>query len=1096
MMGRLFPALLVILLLAGLGAWYFFPSTESPAKDISVNKTEPPVLTRLKKTEVAPAVPKSVCVVADHDTALEGVVVNPHLRPLPGAMVILCPWDGQTAQLESAFASAFPQGRRSRSGRPDLFNALGRAVKEILSSPCRVTTQADGAFTFKGLSPGLWRAMALSPNRQPVMSGTLMVLQKETCRTELMLPAALQISGRVSFPDGRGVDGAFVRAQWAFNENMDRFREQPHLSVDVMLKQALGALPTDGQTDEDGLFAFPAMTPGTYRIFAVKEGFAPAQPRIVTLSETSAEGAASKNVALTIQQGLAFAGSVQDMSGFPIAGAEVVLVHEEDQGDFSGSLRNLMEPHDFSNRFGTESDIHGGFTIPDLREGAYTLVVKREAFQPGIFRGIRVSPGLNNPTVFRLKRGLSLYGQVLDEKNKPLAGVVHLWTHSNPAQPIWPHFESAPDERGRFHFTSLSPGQYRLQVISDHHVEHTQSIEVGGNEPVMVKLVRGATLQGTVLNNGKPVSNARIQATLPRDDSASWMNRSRQRPISTRTDIQGRFLLKNLPQGPLEVEADAQGFIEKRVSISMSPGGAQTCTLALVQAGLITGTVATAEGKPIPGAKITLFRQPVDSEERPPDAPRRSFRRRSGRRPVGLGVFSDKQGQWALPVSKKIDQACVEASHPDFLSMESERFQVQDPAAAGPALTLVMSAGHALTGTVQTPDGAPLSRVRVQVRLTRNRGEGGGPPGSADRPPFPSWGFRSGTLKEDMTDETGRWRVSGLQTGAYVVSIRQPPYAPYFENVALDSSEPTRLSVTLQPAAAIRGVITDRDGPVISAWVSIWGNGIVQNTFCDQAGAFVLEGLIPDKRYQLIVHAEGYLACKEEVLAPADNLACRLVMPAALSGYVISGNPALPVQPFRVTLEPESPTEHRVPGPEIFRTEDGSFLMLDIPPGLYTIRIETKTLPPATFNNVLLWEADFREDVDIFLEEGPVLTGSVRLPDGAPAAGASVSARLEGQEASEAGAKKDDSPKSPPPFPGRRRWGPRDREREQETFLAAGKGKASGSGAFVLKGLLPGVWQVMADHPDWGPSAAVTVTVTPEGISPKAIQLDLTAPEK
>ena len=152
------------------------------------------------------------------------------------------------------------------------------------------------------------------------------------------------------------------------------------------------------------------------------------------------------------------------------------------------------------------------------------------------------------------------------------------------------------------------------------------------------------------------------------------------------------------------------------------------------QTGSITGRVVNESGQPLPNARVTV--QPVGALQQ------------------GEATITDREGNFQL-------NGLDARSYRVFAWLSAYTSLTGDPDRSmsyriGDSVTLVLTKGGVITGTVTTQTGEPVVGVRVQATLIGS---------DANRPPFP-YGRYSG---ERTTDDRGVYRIYGLPNGTYVV---------------------------------------------------------------------------------------------------------------------------------------------------------------------------------------------------------------------------------------------------------------------------------------------------------------------------------------
>ena len=152
------------------------------------------------------------------------------------------------------------------------------------------------------------------------------------------------------------------------------------------------------------------------------------------------------------------------------------------------------------------------------------------------------------------------------------------------------------------------------------------------------------------------------------------------------------------------------------------------------QKGTITGRVVNESGQPLPNATVTV--QAMSSWER------------------NENTLSDREGKFQFsdlePLSYRVFAWLSTYTSLTGYSDTSTSYRVGD------SVTVVLTKGGVITGTVTTQTGEPVVGVRVYARMI-------GTEGSQIYRHFGRYPF------ERTTDDRGIYRIYGMATGTYVV---------------------------------------------------------------------------------------------------------------------------------------------------------------------------------------------------------------------------------------------------------------------------------------------------------------------------------------
>ena len=177
---------------------------------------------------------------------------------------------------------------------------------------------------------------------------------------------------------------------------------------------------------------------------------------------------------------------------------------------------------------------------------------------------------------FDLTFGATISGRVTDEDTGlPIPNV-----RVNADQKNWngPSSGASTDADGRFKIWGVAPGTYILKAEGDWEgyireiYNDTLSwgdadlVVVRGTEPVHgihFSLERGASISGQIVDeSGHPIPNLDVSAGPVYGDHVSW----------TRTDGNGVYVLRGLPDGVIEIFVNGQDYIEGRMTVTIREG--------------------------------------------------------------------------------------------------------------------------------------------------------------------------------------------------------------------------------------------------------------------------------------------------------------------------------------------------------------------------------------------------------------------------------------------------------------------------------------------------------------------------------------------
>jgi phage gp45-like len=128
-------------------------------------------------------------------------------------------------------------------------------------------------------------------------------------------------------------------------------------------------------------------------------------------------------------------------------------------------------------------------------------------------------------------------------------------------------------------------------------------------------------------------------------------------------------------------------------------------------------------------------------------------------------------------------------------------------------------------------------------------------------------------LAQVAADETGRYRIEGLPDGDAVLTASATGYEPTAEPVGISADRPSTVDIELSAQAAVHGVVTAPDGPVVpgATVTALDGDGrVVATAVTGPDGSYRLTGL-PSGEYTVVTSVYEPVAVR--VRARAGELA-------------------------------------------------------------------------------------------------------------------------------------------------------------------------------------------------------------------------------
>ncbi len=420
------------------------------------------------------------------------------------------------------------------------------------------------------------------------------------------LPSPLRRQARLlrRHPDGRVEVESLVdptaRRHDASGRATLRLRIQDSTGARVEGAQVLLGPRRRAVTRTDGHVDLLWLWPET-KLTVLADGFAAAQV-------TATEGVGERQT-ITLHRGALGVGRVLDEGGAPVAGAQVVL--------------HLLEGPQAPD-VETISGIDGRFELRRLTPGLAELKVRATGFAPATIRGIELpsaTPRFEIGDVL-LQQGAILDGRVVDTEGDGVPEVrVYVGVAAGNRRPgargraqrflrtgerlVQHDLGVTSDDEGWFRVGELLPDErIRLEFGHPDYARRRLFVQMPVEDDLVVELERAFALHGTVLDpSGKPATGARVQLEGPRQGGRA------------RSDDDGSFALRPVPAGSYRVSAHLEGYLSSRPLDVELPTSDEAVELRLRRGVRLRGSVYSADGTALAGARVWVGSQSAHSDE-------------------------------------------------------------------------------------------------------------------------------------------------------------------------------------------------------------------------------------------------------------------------------------------------------------------------------------------------------------------------------------------------------------------------------------------------------------------------------------------------
>ncbi len=783
-------------------------------------------------------------------------------RPVPDARVLATtlPWAVELAGGGRVF------------GIPDAISKAGR-------------TDERGEVDLASLPAEAYDVVVLAPGFQVASQPALQVGRGQTRLVVFRLQEGLSISGSLVDAEGKPLAQGHVAGM--------------NLATYTMVPSAVSG--------PDGHFVLEGLRPGRYMLFAFHEEH----------GQIAAPGiqAPSAGNRLTLPGAGKIDLRVQRPDGTPVPSYRV--------------RPYTADPYGYVYSLSLQVDDPEGHTVITHPAGNWTLSVQSPEGDLDTSTTVRVEIGSTVKAVVTLPETRSVSGVVVDDDGLHVAGAEVYVRHGGfPTGPTWEQY-ARTDASGTFRVSGLGAEPVKLHVTHASYADLVQEVVPSGEgegRDVTLTLHRGATIEGVVTRDGTAVAGEEVNLL----QQAAWWDAR-----TTRTDETGRYGFAAVAPGTWTLTTGAMEFgasgatkagvvvadsSTQRVDFEIGGGGGP---------GVVTGVVTRA-GQPVVGATVTVVdARGADLAVTVETGASGAFRA-EGLQPGVATLRVRSEDDMTTTVSTTIPDDGTPARadvvfgsgslagrlvDPDDAPVAGAWIQIERENAGGTAWGVragaisdvdgrfdaqgledgryrVRVAGGAHAGLLTTPQdiraGQPLDlgtlRLVAGATLTGRVTDDRGTPVEDATITLKDEGGRPVSLFSLVsTGSDGRYRMTGLAPGRYVVGFEARGYAPSEEPVTVPASGATAdgrvarggsIEVVVKDAAGrplpgVRASLKDERGNAVRrtlSFVNLEDPGV---GYTDGAGRALLEDLAPGT-YTVEARLSGHVP--ERVPAPTARV--------------------------------------------------------------------------------------------------------------------------------------------------------------------------------------------------------------------------------
>lgn len=403
----------------------------------------------------------------------------------------------------------------------------------------------------------------------------------------------------------------------------------------------------------------------------------------------------------------------------------------------------------------------------------------------------------------------------------------------------------------------------------------------------------------------------------------------------------------------------------------------------------IAGIVYDSEGRPLPGARVILFRYDTDMSNE-------SLRLVQRFREVALGsAVTDISGAYVFPNLPAGQVLYLRASAANHIS------QIKDTVRVGKLVDFALEPGSPVIGTVLDADtGEPVRNAFVKAYFkTQNQ---------------PSL-HRSFRWEEKLyTDNDGKFRIPGAPHVKVKWLLYHDDYEDHVEDLPVEAGLTNEITLRMQRGLVVRGIVRNKltDEPIANVRVQTATSLIPERTVrTDENGVFTVTG-VPRGQISFSFSVPDFTSMRMPyTLGEGDDwseedqnaLQFRLDPAGRAAGVVVdvAGNPIdnariyvariLPI--FAQVRPPQGAT--RPDQPEMVTGADGQFLVSNIGTDMeHRIVVVKDGIGIGVSEDIMVGPGELRDGFIIKLTSGGEIQGRVVDENGAPIAGAEITATI------------------------------------------------------------------------------------------------------
>lgn len=417
------------------------------------------------------------------------------------------------------------------------------AGARVRAGRAEAATEADGSYRVEGIRPGRREVEVRHPEYNR-LSEDLEIEDGEQ-RADFELSGGRRVAGRVVDADRRPLAGVVVELVGEDPREPRRYRTA---------------------SDAEGMFAWLRVADGSYRLEAVREGFAPA-----TAGGVEVAGAPVDDVEVEMRRGATIAGRILGLELDELAEVEV----DATEGD--------------RDRAGTV-DYDGAYRIVDLAPGDWLVVARLRGGSRQAQARVGLAADAGRVTRdLEFGRGFTFTGRVL-HGGEALDGAKVTFTGHDVAV----RRQVETDLDGRFRVGDLSPGRYRLGLAHrPRTIVYNEDLEISGDDDRLIEIA-SVRVTGRVISSATSEPLADVLVAMRQLLGAAGDGSL----LTAGTDERGIFSFERLSAGRYRLSVRADGYEPAERLLDLPPGaGREDLELALASTAGLDLFVRLASGR-------------------------------------------------------------------------------------------------------------------------------------------------------------------------------------------------------------------------------------------------------------------------------------------------------------------------------------------------------------------------------------------------------------------------------------------------------------------------------------------------------------------